>query len=288
MQPKSSIMMRVLLNRYHPKFPNSLLQSLPNEEINAITNQEIGSNNAALSLTQPIDLIRRIHYSWMESAFHDLPKAIHASIVASLPEPQKTKLRKLLHLPADVDENLSQPLKTFFVNNLYSKIKDPSVLPLEYLPRTQLSILPKLEKPQLVELINFLGLFDLAEEVRFMINKTEVKKLQTCLNPKQRQFLYQCLHHKEKIASTPLDLKKWDGDCKKLEVLLHKRGLLRLGKALCGQHPDLLWHITRILDTGRGTILASYFTPQAFSGVTPALLQQVINLIEFLNLKSAT
>jgi hypothetical protein len=126
---------------------------------------------------------------------------------------------------------------------------------------------------------------DLSESIRHIVDKNQLKAIYNCLSPRKQQFLRMCLHQKEKITAPKLEIGRWDGDKKKLEQILHKRGLLRLGKALCGQHPQFFWYITRTFDTGRGAALARYYQEEPIPEISPLLIQQVLSLINFLKLK---
>lgn len=289
MQLKGLVMMRVLLNRYHRANPAVLLKCLPQEESSALLSLDIASNDVASALVQPIELIKRIHYSWLITVIKNLPKMLHEPLLLALPEPFPSKLRLALGMPSTSDadaKSLGNPIKIFLINKLYALVKPPSVLPPSFLPTTSLSSLTEFNKTQLVELIDFLGLHDLAEGMRYIIDKKLLEKLSVSLSTQQREFIRLCMRQQEKIAATRLELDQWDGTPEKLKHLLHRRGLLRFGKALCGQHPDLLWHITHILDSGRGEIVMKYFSPEMTPGITPALAQQVINVMNFLQPKS--
>lgn len=289
MQAKSWIMLRVLLNYFHPSNSDALLRYLPNEDAAAIRAQKIDSDNVSLTVEQPQDVIERMHYSWLLPAFKELPVQVHNPLLSVLPENFSSKLGPLLQqVPQGTQNSYAIPVRKFLLSLLYKRVKPVDVLPLEFLPQTELSQLVDWNKQRLVELINMLGLYDLAAEVRHIIDQKRVKQIYGHLSKKQKPFLRECLHHKEKITATPLNLKQWDGSHQGLEKLLHRRGLIRFGKALCGQHPDLLWYITHILDSGRGSILEKHYSPQALPGITPVLIQQVINAMNYLNPKSTS
>ena len=102
------------------------------------------------------------------------------------------------------------------------------------------------------------------------------------------QFLRMCVHQKNKFVAPKLNVQKWNGDCVELLHTLHQRGLYRLGKALSGSHPHFLWHLSRRFDIGRSALLEKYYAKQASPGITSALVQQVINVLNFLKQKSET
>lgn len=276
-------MLRVLLNRFHKSPPDALLKSLPQAEMQAVRNVDVLPVEIALGLLPPTEQIQMIHYTWLLPVFKQLPKSLHALTLTALPEPQKTKIRRELELSDTAGAKTLPPaLQGYLLNLFYNKIKPKEVLPLAFLPQTPLWQLATLTKPQLVELFDFMGIHDLAESIRHIINKNFLTKLYNCLDARQKQCLRACLHKPGKVSSTRMELEKWDGSPGKLERMLQLRGLMRVGKALCGQHPDFVWHLAHRLDHGRGVILLKNFAPQATVGVTPHLVQQVVNMIDLL------
>lgn len=287
MQPKVSMLIKILLNRFHPDGGEPLLKYLPSEEAKAVQQQNLAFKDPLPLLTLSKDLVARIHYSWMAPIFQKQPPWKQQMIISALPEPQGSGLRYLFKLKAQKNKP-SVPFKTFLLNKLF-EIWHPSkdTLPLAFLPPSPLTPLLKLSKNQLVELINLLAMHDLSESIRHIVDKNQLKAIYNCLSLKKQQFLRMCLHQKEKITAPKLEMEKWDGDKNKLEQMLHKRGLLRLGKALCGQHPQFFWYITRTLDTGRAAALARYYQEEPLPEISPLLVQQVLSLINFIKQKDS-
>jgi hypothetical protein len=91
-----------------------------------------------------------------------------------------------------------------------------------------------------------------------------------------------CLHQKEGITGPKLRIDPTKEDPSLLKRAIHRRGLLRFGKALCGQHPDFVWYIARTLDTGRGQLVLEAYKPESEPKVTLLLKNQVLNLMNFL------
>lgn len=286
MQQKTGLMVKILLNRYDRNYAKNLFQPLVSEDKDELTQINTTLSNPEKSFEPAEEMLRNIHYSWLIPVLTAIPKPQQLLTLAALTKPQAEKMKRQFN-HSHPEHPLTKLTEVFLLDRLYKLVKPKEVLPRSFLPRSQLDDLFKLNKAQLVNIIDLLGIYDLAEEVRFIINKEQVNKIHNCLTPKQKQFLKLSLHQKEKLVATPLDLKKWDGDCKTLALVLHQRGLIRMGKALCGQHPDALWYLTHTLDKGRGEILNRHYIPTPISGVTSALIQQVLTLINFLNLKSS-
>lgn len=283
----NGVMLRVLLNHFYQNPSDAPLRFLPQDLSKSVLSSTIYSKDPSTLLQQPAEQINGIHYSWLIPVVKQFPPIFHPSILKSLSKSQAMKLQQILHIPK-TNEELAPPIRNLFINKVYTHVKPHGILPLAFLPETPLSFLATLTKEQLVELIDFLGLYDLAESIRHIIDKNFLQKLYKCLSRKQRQFLRICLHQQEKVFTAKMEMSTWNGDCKKLDLMLQRRGLLRLGKSLCGLHPDFVWHVAHRLDTGRGTILLQYFSPESTPSITARLVQQVTNLMNFLNLKSKT
>lgn len=285
MQSKSLTLFKVLLNRFHPGTGESFLQALPQDEAKEILKKNVSSEDPSMALTWQQDLITRTHYSWLAPFIQQLPKEIQGPVIASLPEPQSSKLRSFLKIKHSLAP-LPLPIKNFLINQLFQKWNPKEILPRQYLPPSPLSPLLELSKANLVELIDFLAMHDLAEAIRHIVDKKNLKLIYNCLSPQKQQYLRLCLHQKEKIAAPKLEIEKWNGDPQILETLLHRRGMFRLGKALCGQHPLFIWHLTHTLDTGRGTSLSKYYHEETIPNITPYLVQQLLFVYNFLKKKS--
>jgi hypothetical protein len=275
MDKRSWMMLRVLINRYNPKAGNALLKFLPQDALQVVTALDIRSTDLSPILQQPQKSLSRIHYSWIQPLLEKFPDRLQPVVISALTNEQMTGLKVSTRLA------LSDFVKNFILTQLYGLLKIDEHFPIEYLPETELSPLAQWTKQQLMNLMDFLGLYDLASEVRHIVNRNYLKNIYTCLTPKQFYYLKVCLHQKEQLISPKLGIDPTKQDCPKLKQIIHRRGLLRLGKALCGQHPDLVWHMAHVLDMGRGNLLLKEYQPEA-SKVTPILKQQVLNLINFL------
>jgi hypothetical protein len=285
MIPKSSILFKVLLNRFHPGMGEAFLKNLPQDEAQEIFKQTATSQDPAVALSWPHDLISRTHYSWLAPIVKELPRSLQAPVVASLPEGHASGLRSLLKLPK-MPLSLSPQVKSFLIGQLYRKWQPEEALPIQYLPPSQLSPLLNLAKSELVDIIELLAMHDLADAIRHIVDKKYLKAIYHCLSPQKQTFLRVCLHKKEKIAAPKLNIEKWDQNPDSLDVLLNRRGILRFGKALCGQSPYFLWHLVHTLDTGRGNAVSQHYHPEEIPGISPLLTQQILALINFLKQKS--
>lgn len=280
MKTKSLIWLRVLINRYNAKAGQALLKFLPEDERQSVLNQNIHSTDVLPLLMQPQQLMERVHYSWIQPLLEKFPKEIHSILIASLTPEQISGLQH--HLSVSPTPSVSVPVKTFMLHQLYTLLTQDPPLPLEYLAESEFSPLATWNKSQLVNLIDFLGIHDLAADIRRIVSKLHLDNLTSCLTPQQQYYLKVCLHQKEQLVPPKLDINPAVKDCKKLKMILHQRGLIRLGKALAGQQMDLMTMIAYRLDVGRGRWLLHYYRPSPILHVTPVLKLQVTNLMNFI------
>ncbi len=279
--------MRILLNRFHPKAIKEFLNVLPQEEAREILTQDIITSDIDPIFVDPQEFLKNIHYSWVAPYVRKLAPNTQAMLLSALPNPLGAGLKKYLKI-GRASTSLSPPVKAFLVKKLYEQIQEPAILAPSLLPSENLSMLLSLSTKEMIEIIDFLGVYDLADAVKPIVDKKSLKNVYMCLDPKKMQFMRQGMFQTSKIVAPKLDLQKWSGDCGELLRLLHQRGLYRLGKALTGSNPHFLWHLSRRFDVGRSAILKRYYTSESSQSITSALVQQVINVMNFLKQKSGT
>ncbi|MDP1879386.1 MAG: hypothetical protein Q8K60_00435 [Parachlamydiaceae bacterium] len=272
---RSLMILKVLMNRFHPAEKQHLIDLMPAEEQKAMSSNLISSADIA-----PIyhfqSQLDHVHYSWIEEALKTASPFWKSIAIASLSHEQKEALRDSTVFP------LSGPMKSLIQNRLCQNLKITEHYPKEYLPKNEFSTLLDWNKEDLLHLIDFLGLFDLATEVRHIVNTQDLKSIYSCLNAKQFHFLKLCLNKKDKITSPKLGLKPSQLDRKKLKQILHLRGLSRFGRALCGLPYDFVWTLSHSLDIGRGRALLKDYQLEKHVKITPLLQQQVMKVMDFL------
>lgn len=284
MQAKSWILMRILLNRFHPRAPKEFLNLLPQDDAKQILSQDVIISDIDPVFVKPQEFLKNIHYSWVAPYVQKLPMHMQELLISALPNPLAIGLKKYLKISSP-RVPIPPRASAFFVKKVYDKIRQPDVLAPGFLPKGDLSVLLDLSRNELIVLVDFLGLYDLADDVSQIVDKKSLQIVYACLDNKKIQFVRMCLHQKSKFAAPKLDLQKWNGDCRVLMQILHQRGLYRLGKALSGSHPHFLWHLFHRLDTGRSAILKKHCASQASPGITSTLVQQVMNVMNFLKQK---
>lgn len=284
MKPKVATLLKVLINRYHKGSLEDALSFLPDDEADLLREIRTESQDPLPALAKPEELIKKVHYSWLKPFLTAQPEILRALFLSSLPKEQSEKLSRAFKISQI--EMIPTALKSFLLQQVKQSLFDPSFLPLPYLPKSSLNALANLSKPELLTLIDYFGLYDLAESIRQIVDKRIIKQIYNCLTPKKQDFLRQTLHQREQLTSTPIQLEQWKGDEHELKQTLHLRGLLRLGVVLADQHPDLRWQVCHTLDTGRAAVIHQCMEKEKTKGVGPALTQQLMNLMNYLKPKS--
>lgn len=287
MNEQASQLFRICMNRF-PLLPaDSLLGFLPEEEAQAIKSQQVLGNDPEAFVRQPEILLEKIHYSWLLPEIDRMPSSLQEAVIQALPENSKRHLLAQMKRPPAAPPPAAC-LHVILQRKLGMQMQLGSVLPLSFLPDTPLKALATLTKGELVQAIDLLSMYDLAEEIRHVVDKKKLQNVYQMLTPQKAQYLKRCLQQRERLVIPKLDIDKYGKETKKLEAALHQRGILRMGRALSGQHPDLLWHVMHILDIGRGSILQKCFQAEPIAGATPVLLEQLVNVLNFLKIEKTT
>ncbi len=276
---RQALFFQLLLNKYHAADGSTVMQCLPEGFRNKVLGTKVSWNDPKVMLRSPAAKIKNVHYSWIVPVIERYPENLRALYAEALPSPTNQRILSMLKLP-------KTPLATtwsrdYLLHDLVKRLELDTITPIEHLPQSILSFTLEFSKEELIELIDFLGLYDLAEEIRRIVDKNQLKKIYTCLSIKKQHFLRNCLLSKEKVSTPKLELEKWNGDPESLEKLLHKRGLVRFGKGLSGLPADFIWHIIHRLDSGRGLLLSKYISSKEIPGITSVMIQEILNIHNF-------
>lgn len=281
MEPKGWILFNILINRYHPRDTKQFVGQLPPEVVQELQKHHINSQDASAVVRDPSERLSHIHASWLAPAIEKLPQPLRPLLLAALPSAQQRGLARVLSLPLP-KMTPSKPIKRFLLHQLSLQIFPDHLMPASYLSENQLAPLLALTKIQLVHLIDFMGLRDLAEAVRPIVDKRILQAVQGALTTTELQLLNSHLQHRERLKVSKLDLSGWNGQRDSLRLMFHQRGLLRLAKALSGQSKDFIWHVLHTLDSRRAAFIEKALADTAIPGVTPLLIQQILSLMAFL------
>lgn len=276
---RRALMLKALLNRYHPQTPDEVSAVLPPEEASKLQAIPLSSSIFSPLLHEPVHLLASIHPSWIQPHLESLPLSLRSLIGACLTESQ----RHVLHLPPAPPPPL--PTRQFLLRDLAHRLHLDQRLPLEYIPPTELTPLAHCSHAQLLALCDCLGVRDLVPVVRQRIGREELKRLYSLLTSGQSQLLKWCLTQRDFLVSPPITLDLVTQDDRTIRKKIRQRGLVRLAKGLYGQPFELVWRIAHCLDHERGTFVWRTYHPDAMPRVTPLLCQQIRQVMVLLRLE---
>jgi hypothetical protein len=232
-------------------------------------------------------LLDSVHYSWFIPSLKSFSEQDSKLFLEIFSKEKIDKLTKILNFSPSkkkIPPLGKEYLRSVLLESLFPEEKIP--LPKEFLPLTSASPLLALSKENLLLLIDYLGLYDLAKEMKKLIDKEITNKIFSFLGKDKLFFVKKFLSYKEPFTSAPLEISSWDGRKSSLFTLLHKRGLNRFAKALAFQHPDFIWNLLHTLDIGRGNFVSKLLLPKPSPMVSGVLLSNILELISHLKLTS--
>lgn len=228
-------------------------------------------------------LIDTVHYSWFIPLLNIYSQKEASLFLLAMKPSNKKALMNLLNLE-DLKEDLSSTLKDFLKSILINSLikKEDAILPLECLFESKLNIMLTLTKNELIKLINLLSMYDLAKELKHIIEQKKIKKIYSYLYPYEKSFLKTIYNKNEPFTSQKMQIEKFYENKKKLRNNLHMRGLMRLSLALSGESIDLIWYVCHYLDIGRGNYIFKKCKKEKTPNVSDVITSEILKIINFL------
>lgn len=283
MNTSSAFVCKAFLERCEPEEKDALLHFLPEKEQLFLEKIPIGiydPKKKELSLKKTLD---QIHYSWFAPHLRTLPENDIRLFLSALSHEQGEGLKALLlftdHFPA-LSDSADLYIQEVLMKKLVGK---EELLPLNLLPESPLNPLLDLNAQQLETLIRYLGLHDLAFEMRQIIETAKLKRIFSCLSKNEKDYLQSLLPQKESVILKRMHMQNWDGRRESLKTLIQQRGMQRLGKALYGEEPTLIWYVTHRLEIGIGQELLKACTKIEIAKAKQHLVNQVLKILAIIN-----
>lgn len=218
-----------------------------------------------------------IHYSWLKVPLSSLSTEEQEFFLSIFSPQEREKIKSLLDYQEKV-RNINPLLYPFITAKLKKMIGAEGVLPPQYLPKNDLHLLLELNKIQLIQLIDLLGMYDLASELRHIVDKNTLTQIASSLTLQQRQFLSYVSKQAPTQLTERMNFKEINGDKIKLNKILHRKGLQRLGKALCQEKADFVWHFLHKIDVGRAAIISKIMEYHSEETVIKLCKRQVLSI----------
>ncbi len=284
MDTKSFEVLNVLLKSYREDSIDSMLKFFPENEAKLISNLQHSKSKEPLTLLPLLKRITNIHYSWFFPIIKKLPSDLVPFVLGVFPKSYVAGLIELFWEKTRVSSS-PEPIQTFFLKTLHTQVGLDQILPKSFLPESPLNKLLLLDKHAVVKLIDYLGLHDLTIALKKIVDKKQVEKIFKLLSASKRQYLKQCVQSKDPLTFSIQTIHKWTNSSESLMILVHQKGLMRLSKAIAGQHPHFIWHLAHLLDTGRGEKLLQFSRNKEPGKYTAILCTQILNLMQMLKPK---
>jgi hypothetical protein len=279
MNSSLNLVLNVLLNKQDSLEKNNLLSFLEDSDKLEIE-KKIDVIDLDLSVLFKKSLIDNIHYSWFIPLLNSYKKEEIDFFLLSLEDDKKKSLEKILNHKCK-DFTISKEVKNFFLSLLYENLisSNSNLLPLNYLPKSNLSILLTLSKKNIVKIINYLSLYDLVKEVKYILDTKKLKKIYSFLSLDEKNFLNKIFKYQESFRTKRLNLEKNTLEKKTIRNILHKRGLERLALALSLEEENFIWYIMHFLDIGRACILEKLIKKEK-STIANIITSQILYIID--------
>lgn len=286
LNPRRQLYLKILIDHFHPKSSKEVISIACESELaQLLLNIKAPIVSFSDLFTPTEEVLKKIHYSWILKSIRKFPSSLHSLLISSLPKEQVQGIALFLNQKELMRKKLPQSTKKFFQIILRKEVTSKKVMEEAFLPLLPLSELLQLDKPILIELIDLIGLYDLAIKMKVIIDRNLISKINQAFPEKKVQFLHMIMNQKKKIQAQDFNLRSWDENPESLRKMVHKRGLSKLAIALSGYPKDFLWHLTRRFDTGRGKLLLDNYSQNKLP-LAPQITEQIFFIINTLNPKS--
>lgn len=277
---RSELVLKAFLSQCEPHKRGLLEQFLPEKERETLEHLPTVSQEVTPEKFRHRDLLETVHWSWFLPTLKTYSEVEQKFFLSALPNHAAKNLAKELLISSDWEE-LTEVAKAYLRHLLIQSLLGPEdrLLPPEYIPDSPLKPLIGKSKKELTRIIDSLSLYDLAADLRQIVETKILKKIYSLLTEEEKQFLKTAMAYKEHFVLARMGLDRWDGSEETFRNLLHRKGLARFATALSGQDPDLIWTVCHQLDIGRGNALFKLCTKEPVHGVSDGIIKQIVELL---------
>lgn len=206
------------------------------------------------SLSFNMRWLATVHPSWISVAMKEFPPALQSQLLAWLPQPLTQELLPLLEANVSPATQRCSDFGAFYLLDLLSKkVRPPGITEEIFLPASPFNAMLYYSGATKMALINCLGVHSLAQELRNVVDRVVIDRVQRMLSETERMFLTYCKTHPMKHLEPTAFLSSWEKD-DALRHFIHVQGLRFLARALAQEDSSFLWYFIRRLDVGRGYI----------------------------------
>lgn len=279
----SWVICNAFLHKCPPQKRADLLNHLTDKEKHSLESLPKTYRDPTQGIEPVSAQLERIHFSWFAPYLRTLSEREIKLFAAALSDSQASGLKKSLRLSGSL-ATLTPGAKTYLQETLMKEVSADmaDLLPIECLPDSTLNPLLSLKMADVLILVSFLGLHDLAVEMRHIIETSKLKKISEALTAEELKYVKILMQSREPVSFSRIGLANWQGDKENLKAIIQQRGINRLAKALYGQHPSFIWHFAHKLDADRGMAVQKLCVPLENVSAAKLLVAQVLELLSFM------
>lgn len=283
MKHSSLIAFNSFLTQCPPTKKEELWKCLGDKEKSLLGSLPKTYGDPSKGFSTPKVILSQMHFSWFAPYLRTLSEKDMRLFLSTLTEDQVAGLKKMLLL-SDGKTNLTSSAKLFLQKILLEELLSgkPDILPSECLPDSPLNALLRLPLLDLNQLIAFLGLHDLAIDMKHIIETAKLKRIQAALSPTEQGYIKILLQSKEPVVFAKMGLAKWNGDTEALRQLISQRGMNRLAKATYNQDGSFIWYLTHMLEADLAPLFQKLHTPLDNSTAVQTLTFQIFEILSFM------
>lgn len=261
--------------RIDPDAVGELQAFLPSSDASFFESCHPSSLDSSIKGSESFD---QIHYSWLLQSLSKMQRERAAASLSLLEPKQREKMEQMLE--SSLPEVSTTPFGQKLLGSIWRKeIRPSTILPRCCLPESPWSPLLNMKQSTLFELIDLLGIYDLAHALRSIVDRKLLTSLYPLLSERQLHFLHFVRRQPKKWTPPPWPFASWDQSKRSFLHELHRRGLYRLGRALHDADPSFLWHFIHRLDTGRGEIVKTNSQKREEPHLTKMFAAELLDLI---------
>lgn|GEM_PF-3439078 len=220
--------------------------------------------------------ITNIHFSWFLEPLKKMKPHERSLFLPLFPMQTQTQIKKFVDFsitPIQTARFLHPYLQNYLIDQI-QKNRPPRSL----LEQTELSVLLTISTENLLSLLDYLGILDLAAQLSQIVDRTLLSTIYQSLKPSQLKFLHYASKQSMIYAPKKLDLTHLSKDKGKLNKLLHRRGLARLAGAISDEKDEFQWHLLHKLDTGRAAVIEKTKDTELTKELIQSFRKDVVNL----------
>ena len=159
---KRAAVLRSLVRRFHPEGEETLFSHLTGEERLRIEGLDVPAMATDKVMEAPLASLSPVHSSWLNEGI----------------EKERPNLQPLYQSALYGAAPLSEPVRAYLLQHLSIQMGMHAVVPTPSLPTSELNVLLTIERRTLVLLSLYLGLRDLAQEMRATIERDALRAVE--------------------------------------------------------------------------------------------------------------